>query len=139
LMEQVRSIMEKMSVAVSYVFLFSLATGLAVLYAALIATQSARIRESTLLRVLGASKQQVSIAMLAEFFAIALCAVLVAVLLANIVAWYVSATMLEIPFHLNLSISAVALLSAVLLIPLASWLVLRRYLNVPPKELLNSI
>lgn len=139
LMEQVRSIMEKMSVAVSYVFLFSLATGLAVLYAALIATQSARIRESTLLRVLGASKQQVSIAMLAEFFAIALCAVLVAVLLANIVAWYVSATMLEIPFHLNLSISAVAVLMAVLLIPLASWLVLRRYLNVPPKQLLNSI
>lgn len=139
LMEQVRAIMEKMSVAVSYVFLFSLITGLAVLYAALIATQSARIRESTLLRVLGASKQQVSIAMLAEFFAVALCAVLVAVLLANVVAWYVSVSLLEITFSWNLTISAIAFLSALLLIPFAAWLVLRHYLNIPPKQLLNSI
>jgi putative ABC transport system permease protein len=139
LMEQVRTIMQKMSVAVSYVFLFSLITGLAVLYAALIATQSARIRESTLLRVLGASRKQVSIAMLAEFFAIALCAVLVAVLLANTVAWYLSVALLEIPFHLNASISAIAIMSALLFIPLAAWLVLRSYLNHPPKQLLNSI
>lgn len=139
LMEQVRAIMEKMSVAVSYVFLFSLITGLAVLYAALIATQNARIRESTLLRVLGASKQQVSMAMLAEFFAIALSAVLVAVLLANAVAWYVSTHLLEIAYAWNFTITAIALLSAILLIPLAAWLVLRSYLNIPPKQLLNSI
>lgn len=139
LMEQVRAIMEKMSVAVSYVFLFSLVTGLAVLYAGLIATQSARIRESTLLRVLGASKRQVSMAMLAEFFAIALCAVLVAVLLANAVAWYVSTHLLEIAYTWNATISGLAIFSALLLIPLAAWLVLRSYLNIPPKQLLNSI
>jgi putative ABC transport system permease protein len=139
LMEQVRAIMEKMSVAVSYVFLFSLVTGLAVLYAALIATQSARIRESTLLRVLGASKQQVSIAMLVEFFAVALCAVLVAVLLANAVAWYVSTNLLEIAYTWNATITATSVISALLLIPLAAWLVLRSYLNIPPKQLLNSI
>ncbi|OYZ68266.1 MAG: hypothetical protein B7X98_02120 [Methylophilaceae bacterium 17-43-7] len=139
LMEQVRAIMQKMSVAVSYVFLFSLITGLAVLYAALIATQNARIRESTLLRVLGASRKQVSVAMLAEFFAIAFCAVLVAVVLANIVAWYVSASLLDIPFHFNIAISATAIICALFLIPLAAWLVLRSYLNQPPKQLLNSI
>lgn len=139
LMEQVRAIMEKMSVAVSYVFLFSLLTGLAVLYAALIATQSARIRESTLLRVLGASKQQVSMAMLAEFFAVALCAAVVAVVLANAVAWYVSTNLLEIAFGWNATISGLAIISAVMLIPFAAWLVLRRYLNIPPKQLLNSI
>lgn len=139
LMEQVRAIMEKMSVAVSYVFLFSLLTGLAVLYAALIATQTARIRESTLLRVLGASKHQVSVAMLAEFFAIALCAVMVAVLLANAVAWYVSSQLLEIAYTWNIFITAIAVLSAILLIPLAAWIVLRSYLNTPPKQLLNSI
>lgn len=139
LMEQVRSIMQKMSVAVSYVFLFSLITGLAVLYAALIATQQARIRESTLLRVLGASKWQVSVVMLAEFVAVALCAVSVAVILANGVAWYISLQLLEIPYHFNLTLSATAIISALLLIPAAAWLALRRYLNYPPKQLLNSI
>ncbi|EUJ10088.1 putative ABC-type transport system involved in lysophospholipase L1 biosynthesis, permease component [Methylophilaceae bacterium 11] len=139
LMEQVRAIMQKMSVAVSYVFLFSLVTGLAVLYAALIATQQARIRESTLLRVLGASRRQVSVAMLAEFFAIALCAVVVAVLLANGVAWYVSIWLLEIPYHFNMTMSAIAIVSALILIPAAAWLALRSYLNHSPKQLLNSI
>lgn len=139
LMEQVRSIMQKMSVAVSYVFLFSLVTGLAVLYAALIATQQARIRESTLLRVLGASKRQVSMVMLAEFLAIALCAVVVAVILANAVAWYLSTWLLEIPYHLNLTISGIAIIGALILIPAAAWLALRRYLNYPAKQLLNSI
>jgi len=110
-----------------------------VLYAALIATQQARIRESTLLRVLGASRRQVSVAMLAEFFAIALCAVVVAVLLANGVAWYVSIWLLEIPYHFNMTMSAIAIVSALILIPAAAWLALRSYLNHSPKQLLNSI
>ena len=59
LMEQVRGIMNKMSYAVEYVFGFSLLAGLAVLYAALVATREERIREATLLRVLGASRKQV--------------------------------------------------------------------------------
>lgn len=139
LMTQVRSIMQKMSVAVSYVFLFSLVTGLAVLYAALIATQQARIRESTLLRVLGASKKQVSLVMLAEFFAIALCAVLVAVMLANGVAWYISTRLLDIPYQFNGVISSIALIAALIAIPTAAWFALRSYLNHPPKQLLNSI
>src|SRR5690606_29443801 len=59
LMEQVRGIMNKMTYAVEYVFIFSLFAGLAVLYAALVATREERVREATLLRVLGASRKQV--------------------------------------------------------------------------------
>lgn len=139
LMEQVRAIMQKMSVAVAYVFLFSLVSGLAVLYAALIATKTARIRESTLLRVLGASRQQVSWAMMAEFLCIALVAVLVAVVLANSMAFYISRFMLDIPYQLNLSIAFIAIGCALVFIPLSAWWVVRQYLNQPPKQLLNSI
>jgi len=139
LMEQVRGIMQKMSVAVAYVFLFSLVSGLAVLFAALIATQEARIRESALLRALGASRLQVGWAMLAEFFSIALVAVTVAIVLANALALVISHYVLDIPYHLNAQIVIVALLSALMMIPAAAWLVLKRHLNTPPKHILNSI
>lgn len=139
LMEQVRGIMQKMSVAVAYVFLFSLVSGLAVLFAALIATQEARIRESALLRALGASRQQVSWAMLAEFFSIALVAVTVAIVLANGLAFAVSYVVLEIPYRFNGFIAVTAWLGALVMIPAAAWLILKRHLNTPPKHILNSV
>lgn len=139
LMEQVRGIMDKMTLAVAYVFLFSLVSGVAVLFAALIATQRARVCESTLLRALGASKQQVALAMFVEFFCIALVAVVVAVLLANTLAYAISDYALDIPYHFNLRIALVAIVSALLFIPATAWLILRRHLNTPPKHILNSI
>jgi len=139
LMDQVRGIMHKMSLAVAYVFLFSLVSGFAVLLAALVATQEARIRESTLLRALGASKQQVMLALLAEFFGITIVAVTVALLLANLLAFTVSLFVLDIPFQFNLQIALASILSALLCIPSVAWWLVHRHLNTPPKRILNSV
>jgi putative ABC transport system permease protein len=139
LMEQVRGIMQKMSVAVAYVFMFSLVSGLAVLFAALIATQEERTRESALLRALGATRQQVSWAMLAEFFSVALVAVSVAIVLANVLAWTVSHYVLEISYQFSPVIAITALICALVLIPFAAWTILRQHLNTPPKHILNNI
>ncbi|MGV3581356.1 MAG: ABC transporter permease [Methylophilus sp.] len=139
IMGQVRDIMQKMTMAVSYVFLFSLFSGLAILYAALVATKSSRVYEATLLRALGATRRQVGMAMIAEFFCIAAVAIVVSLVLANLLAYGVSHYLLDIRFHLNLSIVLLAFSIAILLIPLAAWLVVRHYLNQPPKQLLNSI
>lgn len=139
LMEQVRGIMTRMSYAVEYVFAFSLLAGLAVLYAALVATREERIREATLLRVLGASRRQVTLALLAEFLCIGLLAALVAILAANALAWYVSAQLLNIPYQFNALLGASALLLSILAIPLAAWFGVRGFLKLPPRQLLQSI
>lgn len=139
LMEQVRGIMTKMSYAVEYVFAFSLLAGLAVLYAALVATREERIREATLLRVLGASRKQVSLALLAEFLCIGLLAALVAIVAANALAWYVSAQLLNIPYQFNALLGASALLLSIVAIPMAAWFGVRGFLNLPPRQLLQSI
>ena len=139
IMGQVRDIMQKMTMAVSYVFLFSLLSGLAILYAALVATKSSRVYEATLLRALGATRKQVGMAMIAEFFCIAAVAIVVSLVLANLLAYGMSHYLLDIRFHLNLSIVLLAFSITILLIPLAAWLVVRNYLNQPPKQLLNSI
>jgi putative ABC transport system permease protein len=139
IMAQVREIMQKMTMAVGYVFLFSLLSGLAILYAALVATKSSRVYEATLLRALGATRRQVGLAMIAEFFCIAVVAIVISLVLANSLAFAMSHYLLDIHFHLNLSIALMVFVITIVLIPLAAWLVVRQYLNQPPKQLLNSI
>lgn len=139
LMQQVRGIMLKMSSTVEYVFVFSLITGVAVLYAALVATRAERVAEATLMRVFGASRRQVSIAYFTEFVLIGFAAALVATVAANVLAYYLSVKVLEIAFQFNFALAATAMLMATTAIPLAAWLGLRGFLNVPPRQLLNSI
>jgi putative ABC transport system permease protein len=139
LMQQVRGIMQRMSTTVEYVFVFSLVTGLAVLYAALVATRDERVAEATLMRVFGASRRQVSAAYLTEFFCIGLIAALLATLTANALAYFISTYVLEIPFQFNLMLALFTLILATVAIPLAAWVGLRSFLNVPPRQLLNSI
>lgn len=139
LMQQVRGIMQKMSSTIEYVFIFSLITGVAVLYAALVATRAERIAEATLMRVFGASRRQVSVAYFTEFALIGLIAALVATVAANLLAYYISVKVLDIPFQFNLTLAVAAMLVATTAIPLAAWSGLRAYLNIPPRQLLNSI
>ncbi|MCB5187721.1 FtsX-like permease family protein [Methylobacillus caricis] len=139
LLDQVREIMNKMSHALEYVFVFSLLTGLAVLYAALVATREERVREATLLRVLGASRRQVVIALLAEFFTIGALAAIVASMAASILAYYISSQVLNIPYHFNLLATLTVMAGAAVLVPAAAWLGIHRFLNQPPRILLQSI
>lgn len=139
LMQQVRGIMQKMSSTIEYVFVFSLITGVAVLYAALVATRDERVAEATLMRVFGASRRQVSIAYLTEFACIGLIAALVATVAANILGYYISVHVLDIPFQFNIGLAITALLIATSAIPFAAWLGLRGFLNIPPRQLLNSM
>jgi putative ABC transport system permease protein len=139
LMQQVRGIMQKMSSTIEYVFAFSLIAGVSVLYAALVATREDRIAEATLLRVFGASRRQVGIAYVAEFACIGVIAAFVAAVAANMLAYYMSVNILDIPFQLNITLAVSTMLIAAFVIPLAAWLGLRGFLNIPARKLLNSI
>lgn len=139
LMLQVRGIMQKLSLAIGFVFTFCIIAGLVVLYASLVATREARIKESAMLRVLGASRRQAALAMLTEFACIGAASATVAIIVASSLAYFLSHFVLNIPYHFNISLALSALIAALILVPLAAWSVIRSYLNVPPKQLLNSI
>ncbi|HSN22272.1 MAG TPA: FtsX-like permease family protein, partial [Usitatibacter sp.] len=74
MMEQFRRITDQVSRAVEFVFLFAIAAGLVVLFAAITSTQDERVFEAAVLRTLGASRRQLAILQLAEFLAIGLLA-----------------------------------------------------------------
>jgi putative ABC transport system permease protein len=138
-LEQLQGLISKMSYAIEFVFAFSLLAGVAVLYAALMATREERVRESTLMRVLGASRKQVVLAMLVEFLCVGLLASLVAMLFTNIAAYYLATLVLHIDYQFNLWLSVQGLLAAIVLVPFAAWLVARHQFNQPPRALLQSV
>ena len=67
LMQQVRQIIQQASVAVQYVFIFTLLAGIAVLTAAVQASASERSRDAAVLRALGASTQRLWLTQFFEF------------------------------------------------------------------------
>jgi ABC-type antimicrobial peptide transport system permease subunit len=67
LLRQVQTVLDQVVTAVEFLFIFTLASGVLVLYAALMGSQDERTRESGLLRALGATRRQLSQAQLIEF------------------------------------------------------------------------
>jgi putative ABC transport system permease protein len=67
MLRQVQGVLDQVVVAVEFLFLFTLASGVLVLYAALVGSQDERIREAGLLRALGATRAQLSQSQRIEF------------------------------------------------------------------------
>jgi putative ABC transport system permease protein len=74
IMGQVKRISDQVSRAVEFVFLFAIAAGLVVLFAAITSTQDERVFEGAVMRTLGASRRQMVLTQLSEFLAIGLLA-----------------------------------------------------------------
>jgi putative ABC transport system permease protein len=139
ILSQVRGIMERMTLAVEFVFAFCMLTGIAVLYAALSATQDERMREVAVLRTFGANRKQTRAAVLVEFAGIGFLAGLVATVGASLLAWTISQQLLHIPYVFNLGLAVLTLVAGMVLVPVAAWLGVRGILRVSPRQILQSV
>ncbi|MGH6611131.1 MAG: ABC transporter permease, partial [Burkholderiaceae bacterium] len=84
---QIQSVIDQVIQAVEFLFIFTLAAGVLVLYAALASSRDERVREAGLLRALGASRSQLSRAQVAEMLCIGGLAGLLAAIGASVVGW----------------------------------------------------
>lgn len=98
---QVRDVMDKASLAVQAVFLFTLVAGLAVLWAAVQSSLDERSFESAILRTLGASRKRVLTGVTVEFLAIGLLAGLLASTGASLAAWYLAVNLYDLQYHFS--------------------------------------
>ena len=129
---RVKSLMERASLAVEYVFLFTLLAGVCVLLAAVQSSQAERIRESALLRALGASHAQVRRSVIMEFAILGGIAGVLASLFASGVAWALSRYVFELPFRVNVWLWVIGVAGGALGIAIAGYLATRRVLHTPP-------
>ena len=101
LIAQVRSVIDQVVAAVQFIFIFALAAGLTVLYAALTASQDERVREAGIMRALGASSVQLKRAQWAEFLVTGGLAGLFAASIAFAIGAAVSEFVLNLPVSVN--------------------------------------
>lgn len=101
IMKTVQDMLDRVTAAVQFVFIFTLASGLVVLYAALAATRDERALETALWRVLGARRGQLWVAQVTEFAAIGLLAGLLAAAGASAIGWALSSEVFNLPYHFN--------------------------------------
>ncbi|MDO8811602.1 MAG: FtsX-like permease family protein [Gallionella sp.] len=138
MIEQVRGIMDQIAQTVSVIFLFTLLSGLAVLYAALLATQDERTNEAAILRTLGADSRYLRRLHLSEFAALGLLSGLLASAGAVLLGWVLARFVLEIPYQASVIIWPVGGLGGMLVVMLAGWLGTRRLAALPPLAILRE-
>jgi putative ABC transport system permease protein len=95
LLTQARDILDQVSLAILAAASVAVLAGIAVLLGAIAAARAARLYDSVILRVLGASRRQLLVLQLAEFGALALVLALVALGLGSLLAWLVVVQMFE--------------------------------------------
>jgi putative ABC transport system permease protein len=132
LLGQVRGIIEQGIRAVEYVFVFTLAAGILVMYAGIQASLSVRRAEHGVLRTLGASRGQMLRSLAVEFTTAGLLAGLMASIFAELTGWVLASELLGLPFAFNPWLWLVGVLGSGLAIGLAGTLGTYGLLVRPP-------
>ncbi len=135
---QLRNIMDQIAQTISAVFLFTLLSGLAVLYAALLSTQDERNHEAAILRTLGADSRYLRRLHLFEFAITGGLSGLLAATGAVMMGWVLAHFVLEIPYQVSLSIWFIGTLGGMAVVTLAGWLATRHIVKLPPLRILAS-
>ncbi len=132
ILRQIRDIMDRASLAVQYVFLFTLAAGVVVLLAAVQSTRDERRYESAILRTLGASRATVLQGVAAEFSALGFLAGTLGAFGASAVGWIVARRLFSLQFTPDPKVWVIGLICGTLLVGLSGTLATRRVVNTPP-------
>ena len=138
ILEQVRQIIEKISIAIQIVFLFTLIAGVTVLFSAVHSTIDERRFESALLRAVGMKKKNVLISLLSEFSAIGLAAGVLAATGSSILAWQIASRLFEITYIFNLSLWVLGISSGIGLVCGFGYLASRKAIESPPINVLRN-
>jgi len=135
---QVQAVLDQVIAAIEFLFLFTLAAGVLVLYAALAATFDERVREAGLLRALGASRQQLSRAQTAEMVCLGALAGFLAAAAAAAVGWALAKFAFEFDYAVAPWIFVLGTGGGIACALAGGWLGLRNVLKSPPLATLRD-
>jgi putative ABC transport system permease protein len=138
ILRQVQGVLDQVVVAVEFLFLFTLASGVLVLYAALVGSQDERIREAGLLRALGATRSQLSQAQRIEFVLVGGLAGLLAATGAAATGWALSHYVFSFEWNFDPLVWGAGLLAGAVCAFIGGALGLRNVLMRPPLQTLRE-
>jgi len=107
LQQTLDDVVGKVTLAIRFMALFSVASGILILVGALTTSRRQRLREVTLLRTLGARTRTIRTVLLTEYAALGLLAGITGTLLSTAGGWAVARWVFELPFRLPVGALAV--------------------------------
>jgi putative ABC transport system permease protein len=138
IIRQVQEVVDQVVTAVEFLFLFTLASGVLVLYAALMGSQSERTREAGLLRALGATKKQLAQAQRIEFVLVGGLAGLLAASGAAALGWALATYQFKFPWTFEPGVWLAGIAVGAVCALVGGWLGLRGVLRQPPMQTLRE-
>ena len=138
LLAQVRDVMDKATLAVQYVFLFTLLAGLMVLLAAVQATRDERRYESAMLRTLGASRKVVFQGVAAEFIVLGMLAGLLAATGATVAGYFLASEVFSLKYTPDPWVWVIGIVGGAALVGTAGVLAARSVVTQPPMATLRQ-
>ncbi len=138
IVETLEEILGKISFVIQFMAFFSIATGILVLISSLIISKYQRMRESILLRTLGASSAIVSKINTLEYFFLGSLASLSGIILSFGATWLLSEFVFNIQFRGAWLEAGMLYLAITGLTIVLGWLNGRKIINQPPMEILRG-
>ncbi len=138
ILKQVRAVGDRASLAVQYVFLFTLLAGITVLLAAVQSTRDERAYESAMLRTLGASRRVVLAGVATEFLVLGMLSGLLAAIGASVGGWYLATELFNLEYHFDPTVWLIGIGAGALLVGGAGTLAARSVINQPPISTLRQ-
>ncbi len=138
ILTQVRDVIDRASIAVQYVFLFTLAAGITVLLAAIQSTRDERRYESAMLRTLGARRRVVLAGVASEFAALGMLSGLLAAIGATVAGWLLAREVFDLSYSINPWVWAIGLAAGAIVVGGAGTLAARNVINHPPINTLRQ-
>ncbi len=135
---QVRGAMDRAAMAVQYVFLFTLASGIMVLLAAIQATRDERMFESAVLRTLGARRSTVLQGVAAEFATLGLLAGLLASIAATTVGYLIATRLFDLEFVPSFLLWVSGVVLGMVIVGVSGTLAVRSVVNESPVATLRG-
>jgi putative ABC transport system permease protein len=138
ILAQVRDVIDRASLAVQYVFLFTLAAGITVLLAAIQATRDERRYESAMLRTLGARRRVVLAGVASEFTALGMLAGVLAAIGATVAGWLLATEVFDLEYTIDPWVWVIGLVAGAVIVGGAGTFAARNVINHPPISTLRE-
>ena len=135
---QVQRVLDQVVRAVEFLFGFTLAAGLVVLFAAVSATRESRAREFAVMRALGASGKLLAQVQRAELLGVGALAGLLASMAAVVVSWALARYVFEFSWNPSPAVPLAGSVAGALLALAAGWWGLREVLTRPVVQTLRQ-